>query len=52
MITHFSCRDTEDLFNGKRIKRFVNIERVAIRKLQQIHAAMNLQYLRIPPLSH
>ena len=52
MITHFSCRDTEDLFNGKRIKRFVNIERVAIRKLQQIHAAMNLQYLRIPPANH
>lgn len=52
MITHFSCSDTEDLFNGKRVKRFVNIERVAMRKLQQIHAAMNLQFLRVPPANH
>lgn len=52
MIIHFSCRDTESLFNGKRVKRFANIERVALRKLQQIHAAMDLQFLRIPPANH
>ncbi|ULJ59735.1 type II toxin-antitoxin system RelE/ParE family toxin [Wielerella bovis] len=49
MITDFACSDTEDLFNGKRVKRFINIERVAIRKLQQIHAATDINFLRIPP---
>ena len=25
------------------------IERIALRKLQQLHAASNLQFLRVPP---
>lgn len=29
--------------------RFANIERIAMRKLQQIHAASQLEFLRIPP---
>lgn len=49
MITDFHCKDTEQLFYGKRVARFVNIERVALRKLQQLHAATDLTYLRIPP---
>ncbi|KWO62571.1 type II toxin-antitoxin system RelE/ParE family toxin [Burkholderia territorii] len=49
MITSFNCHDTEALFRGERIARFVNIERVAIRKLQQLHAAADLVFLRIPP---
>lgn len=49
MITDFSCKDTETLWEGNRVKRFVNIERVAMRKLQQLNAATNLDYLRIPP---
>ena len=49
MITDFRCKDTEQLFRGKRVVRFVNIERVAMRKLQQLHAATDLTYLRIPP---
>lgn len=49
MITSFACRDTEALFFGRRVARFALIERVAIRKLQQIHAAATLSFLRAPP---
>ena len=31
------------------MKRFVNIEGVALRKLQQLHAAATLEFLRVPP---
>ncbi len=49
MILAFQCTDTEDLFYGRRVKRFANIEKVAMRKLQQLHAATALDFLRIPP---
>lgn len=49
MIRHFKCRDTQALFEGRRIARFANIASVAIRKLQMLHAAERLESLRIPP---
>jgi toxin HigB-1 len=49
MIHTFACTDTERLFSSYVVKRFKNIERVARRKLLQIHAAPDLQSLRIPP---
>ncbi len=49
MILTFQCADTRDLFQGRRVKRFANIEKVALRKLQQLHAATALDFLRIPP---
>lgn len=49
MIQTFRCSDTEAFFKGKRVARFVNFERPAMRKLQQLHAATSLDYLRAPP---
>lgn len=49
MIQSFRCRDTRALFERKRVPRFVNIERVARRKLEQLEWAERIEDLRIPP---
>lgn len=49
MIKTFKCRDTEALFNGARVARFVNFAAVAMRKLQMVHAATRIETLRVPP---
>lgn len=49
MIKSFRCRETEALFNRGQAPRFANIERVARRKLEQLHMIGNLEDLRIPP---
>ncbi len=49
MIKTFKCADTEALFNRQRVRRFVNIEAVARRKLEQLSQAERLDDLRIPP---
>ncbi len=49
MIGSFLCAETERLFNSRAVPRFRNIERVARRKLLQLHAATELASLRIPP---
>ena len=49
MISTFKCSDTEALFNGKRIARFVNIQTVALRKLAMLNRAEKLEDMRIPP---
>jgi toxin HigB-1 len=49
MIRSFACGDTEALFHSYAVARFRNIERVARRKLLQLHAASQLATLRVPP---
>lgn len=49
MIHSFACPDIEALFHSQAVARFKNIERVARRKLLQLHAATELASLRIPP---
>lgn len=49
MIHSFSCPDTEALFHSRVVPGFRSIERVARRKLLQLHAATELISLRVPP---
>ncbi|MCL2022030.1 MAG: type II toxin-antitoxin system RelE/ParE family toxin [Betaproteobacteria bacterium] len=49
MIHSFTCPDSEALFHSQAVPRFKNIERVARRKLLQLHAATELLSLMIPP---
>lgn len=49
MIRSFKCADTELLSKGIRVKRFVNIEGIARRKLRQLDIAAQLSDLRVPP---
>lgn len=49
MIESFADKDTEALFNGIRVRRWVNIEGPARRKLNYLAAAKTLDDLRAPP---
>ena len=48
-IQSFRCADTERLFLRERVRRFVNIEQAARRKLEQLELAGAMDDLRIPP---
>ena len=48
-ILSFKCADTQALFNRERVRRLVNIEAVARRKLNALHAALDLRDLTSPP---
>lgn len=48
-IQSFRCRETEALHGRYRVARFVNIESVARRKLDQLDAADTLRDMAAPP---
>lgn len=48
-IKSFKCPDTELLFQLRRVHRFVEIERPALRKLTQLHVAARIDDMRAPP---
>jgi proteic killer suppression protein len=49
MIRSFKDADTKQLFEARTNKRWQSISAVALRKLDQIEAAINLEDLRVPP---
>ena len=52
MIRSFASKDTQALFDGKRVRRWIHIEAAAMRKLALLHRAASLSDLRIPPGNH
>jgi proteic killer suppression protein len=48
-IKSFKCAETEKMFKGERVKRFANIQAVAMRKLAILNRAGKLADLRVPP---
>ena len=49
MIRSFASRPTARLASRERVRKYVNIERVALRKLEMLKAAAVLSDLRVPP---
>ena len=52
MIRSFKCEYTKALSKGQRVRQFVNIAKVARRKLRQLEIAGRLDDLRAPPGNH
>jgi proteic killer suppression protein len=48
-IRSFRCDDARRLFDGERVRRFVNIEAVVLRKLAMLNRTGRLDDLRVPP---
>ena len=50
MIKSFKCMETEKIFNLERSTKLpFSIQKVALRKLEMVEYAINLQDLQIPP---
>jgi toxin HigB-1 len=52
VIRSFRSRETEQLHNRESVRDFRSIERVALRKLRQLDAAVRLSDLASPPGNH
>jgi toxin HigB-1 len=49
MILSFKSKETEALFRFERVRKWIAIERAALRKLMQLELAATLSDLRFPP---
>jgi toxin HigB-1 len=50
MIRTFKCKETERIFRGRFSTKFPqDLQRMALRKLTQLHGAASLEFLRVPP---
>jgi proteic killer suppression protein len=49
MIQSFKDAETKQLFEARSSKRWQGISAIALRKLDQIEAAISLEDLRVPP---
>jgi toxin HigB-1 len=52
MIKSFKCEYSEALSKGQHVRQFMNIAKVARRKLRQLEIAVRLDDLRVPPGNH
>ncbi len=52
MIIHFKCNKTEALFSTGKTRHWSASQRVAERKLLQLHTAVFLDDLKSPPGNH
>jgi proteic killer suppression protein len=52
VIRTFGSKETEEIFLYNHSRRFRSFERVALRKLLQLHAATELEVLASPPGNH
>ena len=50
-IRPFKRADTEALFHLRRVVRFGNLERPALRKLKQLDVGQRIEDLRAPPVN-
>jgi toxin HigB-1 len=48
-IKSFRCKETQKLFERFSSRRFKVIETTARRKLELVHAATSLNFLKVPP---
>lgn len=49
MIRSFADEETEKVFNHRHSRRYAAFERVALRKLRQIHRVSTVEQLYAPP---
>lgn len=49
MISSFKDKDTRELYENGTCRRFNSIARIALRKLDMIAAATQVETLRVPP---
>ena len=53
MIVSFGSRDTEKIWEGKRVKHIpTDIQQIGRRKLRMLNNSQNITDLRIPPSNH